>query len=55
MKEINGKKTVTLTETVDGKVTVSKYEGEEAERKLKELQVRPSNKIEKKSKDLKKL
>lgn len=55
VKEIKGKKTMTLTETVDGKVTVSKYEGEEAERKLKELQVVPPNKTVKKSKDLKKL
>ena len=55
VKEIKGKKTMTLTETVDGKVTVSKYEGEEAERKLKVLQVSPPNKTVKKSKDLKKL
>jgi predicted methyltransferase MtxX (methanogen marker protein 4) len=55
VKEVNGKKTMTITETVDGKVTVSKYEGEEAERKLKELQVSPPNKTVKKSKDLKKL
>ena len=36
-KEVNGKKTVKVTETLNGKVTISEYEGKKADKKLKEL------------------
>jgi hypothetical protein len=39
VKEVNGKKTVKVTETLNGKVTISEYEGKAADKKLKELQV----------------
>ena len=39
VKEINGKKTVKVTETLNGKVTISEYEGKEADKKLKELKI----------------
>ncbi|MDB3905613.1 hypothetical protein N9335_03975 [Crocinitomicaceae bacterium] len=39
VKEINGKKTVKVTETLNGKVTISEYEGKEADQKLKELHI----------------
>jgi hypothetical protein len=37
VKEVNGKKTVKVTETLNGKVTISEYEGKKADKKLKEL------------------
>ena len=39
VKEVNGKKTVKVTETINGQTTVTEYEGKAADRKLKELQV----------------
>ena len=39
VKEINGKKTVKVTETLNGKVTISEYEGKKADKKLKELRI----------------
>lgn len=55
VKEINGKKTVRVTETINGQRTVTEYEGKPADKKLKELQVPVPAKPNKKSKDLKKL
>lgn len=55
VNEVNGKKTVKVTETIDGKVTVTEYEGKEADKKLKELQVPMPPKPKKKSKGLKTL
>ena len=37
VKEVNGKKTVKVIETLNGKVTISEYEGKKADKKLKEL------------------
>ena len=37
VQEINGKKTVKVTETINGQTTVTEYEGKAAEKKLKEL------------------
>ncbi|MDA7761830.1 hypothetical protein N8927_01375 [Crocinitomicaceae bacterium] len=39
VKEVNGKKTVKVTETINGQTTVTEYEGKAADKKLKELQV----------------
>ncbi|MDG2152846.1 MAG: hypothetical protein P8K10_02815 [Crocinitomicaceae bacterium] len=39
VKEINGKKTVKITESLNGKVTISEYEGKKADKKLKELRI----------------
>ena len=39
VKEINGKKTVKVTETLNGKVKISEYEGKKADKKLKELRI----------------
>ena len=39
VQEINGKKTVKVTETINGQTTVTEYEGKAADKKLKELQV----------------
>ena len=55
VQEINGKKTVKVTETINGQRTVTEYEGKAADKKLKELQVPMPAKPNKKSKDLKKL
>ena len=55
VQEINGKKTVKVTETINGQTTVTEYEGKAADKKLKELQVPVPAKPNKKSKDLKKL
>ena len=54
VQEINGKKTVKVTETINGQTTVTEYEGKAADKKLKELQVPVPVKPNKKSKDLKK-
>jgi len=54
VQEINGKKTIKVTETINGQTTVTEYEGKAADKKLKELQV-PVPATEKKLKDLKKL
>ena len=48
------KKTVKVTETINGQTTVTEYEGKAADKKLKELQVPVPAKPNKKSKDLKK-
>ena len=50
VKEINGKKTVKVTETLNGKVTISEYEGKEADKKLKELKIPAPPKTKSKSK-----
>tara|TARA_B110000046_G_scaffold101001_1_gene108450 strand:- start:12870 stop:13316 length:447 start_codon:yes stop_codon:yes gene_type:complete len=42
-REIQGVKTLELKETINGKLTTYIYQGEEAEKKLKELQNTPSN------------
>ena len=55
VQEINGKKTVKITETINGQTTVTEYEGKAADKKLKELQVPVPEKPNKKSKGLKKL
>ena len=55
VQEINGKKTVKVTETINGQTTVTEYEGKAADKKLKELQVPVPEKPNKKSKGLKKL
>jgi len=55
VQEINGKKTVKVTETINGQTTVTEYEGKTADKKLKELQVPVPEKPNKKSKGLKKL
>ena len=55
VQEINGKKTVKVTETINGQRTVTEYEGKAADKKLKELQVPVPAKPNKKPKDLKKL
>lgn len=55
VQEINGKKTVKVTETINGQTTVTEYEGKAADKKLKELQVPVPAKPNKKPKDLKKL
>ena len=55
VQEINGKKTVKVTETINGQTTVTEYEGKAADKKLKELQVHVPEKPNKKSKGLKKL
>jgi len=55
VQEINGKKTVKVTETINGQTTVTEYEGKVADKKLKELQVPVPEKPNKKSKGLKKL
>lgn len=39
VKEVNGEKTVKVTETINGQTTVTEYEGKAADKKLKELQV----------------
>ena len=39
VKEVNGKKTVKVMETINGQTTVTEYEGKAADKKLKELQV----------------
>ena len=54
VQEIKGKKTVKVTETINGQTTVTEYEGKAADKKLKELQV-PVPATEKKLKDLKPL
>ena len=54
VQEINGKKTLKVTETINGQTTVTEYEGKAADKKLKELQVPVPAKPNKKSKDLKK-
>jgi len=55
VQEINGKKTVKVTETINGQTTVTEYEGKAADKKLKELQVPVPETPNKKSKGLKKL
>lgn len=40
MKEINGEKTLTIITSKKGKVRVEKYTGEDAERKLNELETK---------------
>ena len=37
VQEINGKKTVKVTESINGQTTVTEYEGKAADKKLKEL------------------
>ena len=55
VQEINGKKTVKVTETINGQTTVSEYEGKAADKKLKELQVPVPAKPNKNRKTLKSL
>lgn len=55
VQEINGKKTVKVTETINGQTTVTEYQGKAADKKLKELQEPVPAKPNKKSKDLRKL